>query len=74
MGDQNSQKSYFRKLAFLARKRSNTEDSNERINKKLDLLIDRGKTSLIAAYLAIGSEVSPILFMKKRALEHAFFA
>jgi 5-formyltetrahydrofolate cyclo-ligase len=69
MGDQNSQKSYFRKLAFLARKRSNTEDSNERINKKLDLLIDRGKASLIAAYLAIGSEVSPILFMKKRALE-----
>ena len=41
MRDQNSQKSYFRKLAFVARKHSNTAESNKRINKKLSLVIDR---------------------------------
>ena len=69
MRDQNSQKSYFRKLAFVARKRSITEESNKRINKKLSLVIDHRKASLIAGYLAIGSEVNPMLFMKQRALE-----
>ena len=59
MRDQNSQKSYFRKLAFVARKHSNTAESNKRINKKLCLVIDRREALLIAGYLAIGSEVNP---------------